>query len=264
MLFSTIEYELFRDFLAPASGFQTAQLRLIQRALGKVAAPRMPVFPGDAFGQALHGLPRGHVALGDPLVLRWRARPCFPARACPGPGRRRAWTTGARRPRPPRRPRRWALRAAAVRPSTLRRWSAPSRASAPRSATRPNADEIAAHVPGDLERGRSRRERAPRRLDDARRGATALHARLRTDAASPSSSTGSPRPMPRSTRPTPKASSRSTVKPSAATSRARAARAEAGCRTSSRASASSSPSSLRSSPTRTSGRPATDEDSDRW
>jgi tryptophan 2,3-dioxygenase len=69
VLFSTIEYQQFREFLTPASGFQTAQLRLVQRALGKSPLLDVRVFPGDTYGEHYTGSPCGHVALGDPLVL---------------------------------------------------------------------------------------------------------------------------------------------------------------------------------------------------
>ncbi len=78
VLFSTLEYQRFRDFLVPASGFQTAQLRLIQRALGKGPLFGVPVFPGDAYGANYTGSPCGHVSLGDPLVLRSGHARAFP------------------------------------------------------------------------------------------------------------------------------------------------------------------------------------------
>src|SRR5690606_25495529 len=78
VLFSTLEYRLFRDMLAPASGFQTAQLRLIQRALGKGPLFGVRVYPGYAYGHHSSGCPVGHVALGDPLVLRSGHARAFP------------------------------------------------------------------------------------------------------------------------------------------------------------------------------------------
>ena len=83
VLFSTLEYQRFRDFLAPASGFQTAQLRLIQRALGKTPLLGLPVFPGDTYGHHYAGCPVGHVALGDPLVLRAGHGRAFPPEDSP-------------------------------------------------------------------------------------------------------------------------------------------------------------------------------------
>ena len=70
VLFSTLEFGLFRSHLEPSSGFQTAQLRLIQRALGKGPLLDVRVFPGASYGTHYAGAPCGHVALGDPLVLR--------------------------------------------------------------------------------------------------------------------------------------------------------------------------------------------------
>lgn len=70
VLFSTFEYAQFRDFLIPASGFQSAQLRLIQRALGKSAYLTLRVFPGKTFGEEYKGCPAGHLSVSDPLVLQ--------------------------------------------------------------------------------------------------------------------------------------------------------------------------------------------------
>ena len=70
VLFSTVEFGHFRAALTPSSGFQTGQLRLIQRALGKAPLLDLKVFPGDAYGEHYAGAPCGHVALGDPLVLQ--------------------------------------------------------------------------------------------------------------------------------------------------------------------------------------------------
>ncbi|MEO1478377.1 MAG: tryptophan 2,3-dioxygenase family protein, partial [Bacteroidota bacterium] len=81
VLFSTLEYEQFRDALAPASGFQTAQLRLIQRALGKGPLFGVRVFPGDTFAHHYEKTPTSpcpHVSLGDPLILRGDRTRAFP------------------------------------------------------------------------------------------------------------------------------------------------------------------------------------------
>ncbi|MEO0855887.1 MAG: hypothetical protein AAFY55_03420 [Bacteroidota bacterium] len=81
VLFSTLEYEQFRDALAPASGFQTAQLRLIQRALGKSPLFGVRVFPGDTFAHHYEKTPTSpcpHVSLGDPLILRGDRTRAFP------------------------------------------------------------------------------------------------------------------------------------------------------------------------------------------
>ncbi len=78
VLFSSIEYALFRDLLAPASGFQSAQLRLIQRALGKTPYLGLRVFPGAVFGEHYKGCPVDHLAVGDPLVLQSGHTVVFP------------------------------------------------------------------------------------------------------------------------------------------------------------------------------------------
>ena len=83
VLFSTVEFAAFRAHLEPSSGFQTAQLRLIQRALGKGPLLDLRVFPGDAYGRHYAGAACGHVALGDPLVLREGAETAAPPPGTP-------------------------------------------------------------------------------------------------------------------------------------------------------------------------------------
>ena len=78
VLFSTIEFGLFRDHLAPSSGFQTAQLRLVQRALGKGPLLGVRVFPAAVFGRHYADGPAGPVALGDPLILQHGHARAFP------------------------------------------------------------------------------------------------------------------------------------------------------------------------------------------
>lgn len=78
VLFSRVEFGHFRAHLEPSSGFQAAQLRLIQRALGKGPLLDLRVFPGDAYGQHYAGAPCGHVALADPLVLQGGAERATP------------------------------------------------------------------------------------------------------------------------------------------------------------------------------------------
>ena len=75
VLFSRVEFGLFRAHLTPSSGFQTAQLRLIQRALAKGPLLDLRVFPGDAYRTES---PCGHVALSDPAVLRGGAEAATP------------------------------------------------------------------------------------------------------------------------------------------------------------------------------------------
>ncbi|MEK6222682.1 MAG: tryptophan 2,3-dioxygenase, partial [Chloroflexota bacterium] len=50
-LFSSTEFNYFRETIVPASGFQSAQLRLIQRALGKKNMLSLRVFPGSEFSK---------------------------------------------------------------------------------------------------------------------------------------------------------------------------------------------------------------------
>ena len=69
VLFSTLEFNLFRAFLTPSSGFQAASLRLVQRALGKTPALRLELYPGTVFGHHYAGCPVGHIAPADPLIL---------------------------------------------------------------------------------------------------------------------------------------------------------------------------------------------------
>ncbi len=78
VLFSRIEFGYFRAALEPSSGFQAAQLRLVQRALGKAPLLDLRVFPGDSYGRHYTGSPCGHVALADPLVLQGSAEAASP------------------------------------------------------------------------------------------------------------------------------------------------------------------------------------------
>jgi tryptophan 2,3-dioxygenase len=72
-LFDPSEFKTFRQNLIPASGFQTAQFRLIQRSLGKSNLLGVRLFPSHKFqkcylGQeSVNGVP---VSLVDQLVLR--------------------------------------------------------------------------------------------------------------------------------------------------------------------------------------------------
>lgn len=79
VLFSSLEFGLFRDALTPSSGFQAANLRLIQRAFGKTPALEIALFPGDTFGQHYAGCPLGHVTLGNETILGRGHGRAFPA-----------------------------------------------------------------------------------------------------------------------------------------------------------------------------------------
>ena len=69
VLFSRVEFNAFRPHLTPTSGFQTAQLRLVQRGLAKGPLLDLRVFPDETFSHHYDAPPCGHVALADPVVL---------------------------------------------------------------------------------------------------------------------------------------------------------------------------------------------------
>lgn len=76
--FSSIEFGGFRTHLAPASGFQTAQFRLIQRALGKTNLLRIRIFPGEEYWRNYANKEDGLIRVVDPLVLGKDASVVFP------------------------------------------------------------------------------------------------------------------------------------------------------------------------------------------
>ena len=78
VLFSRVEFGRFRGHLEPSSGFQAAQLRLVQRALAKGPLLDLRVFPGETYGRHYADAPCGHVALADPLVLQGGAETASP------------------------------------------------------------------------------------------------------------------------------------------------------------------------------------------
>lgn len=88
VLFSRLEFGAFRAHLEPSSGFQTAQLRLIQRALGKAPLLDLRVFPGGGYGKHYTGSPCGHVSIADPVILRGSAETASPPENTP------AWMAG--------------------------------------------------------------------------------------------------------------------------------------------------------------------------
>lgn len=72
-LFHSDEFKKFRENLIPASGFQTAQFRLIGRALGKSNLFAVNLFPSLKFQNCYVGKGTGDglpLSLADPLVLR--------------------------------------------------------------------------------------------------------------------------------------------------------------------------------------------------
>ncbi|MFN3596550.1 MAG: hypothetical protein ACK41D_04695 [Rubricoccaceae bacterium] len=177
VLFSRVEFGLFRAFLEPSSGFQTAQLRLIQRALGKGPLLDVRVFPGETYGRHYAGTPCGHVALADPLVLRSGAARATPPEDAPEALAARLDTLAhavlARLP---------TLDASAPAPPAVRRLHPDDLA---RAVSRfratlgdaPRAADAAADFEADL-RAQAHAENARRgRLGRARAGAYYLHAR---------------------------------------------------------------------------------------
>lgn len=69
--FNSKEFRKFRPALQPASGFQSAQFRLIQRALGKGELLSVRIFPGQEYWRNYESADdRGPVRVIDPVVLR--------------------------------------------------------------------------------------------------------------------------------------------------------------------------------------------------
>lgn len=79
--FSSLEFRKFRPNLQPASGFQSAQFRLIQRALGKGGLLAVRIFPAQEYWKNYEAADdRGPARVTDPVILRDDA-----AIADPGP-----------------------------------------------------------------------------------------------------------------------------------------------------------------------------------
>jgi len=77
--FNSVEFHRFRDNLEPGSGFQSAQFRLIQRALGKSNLLSVRLFPADTY-RRLYGDGAGDtVTVVDPVILREDAVVATPA-----------------------------------------------------------------------------------------------------------------------------------------------------------------------------------------
>jgi tryptophan 2,3-dioxygenase len=173
VLFSTLEFGLFRDLLTPSSGFQTAQLRLIQRALGKGPLLHVPVFPTTAFAQHYEGCPVGHVALGDPAILQSGHATAFPQDNAPAEPAARldvlahallARLADGDGPAPP------AVRR--LHDDDVRRAATRFRATL---GDAPDADGLTGRFEADLARTAEAENRRRETLQDARRGAARLH-----------------------------------------------------------------------------------------
>jgi tryptophan 2,3-dioxygenase len=69
--FSSLEFRKFRPNLQPASGFQSAQFRLIQRALGKGGLLAVRLFPAQEYWKNYEAADdRGPARVTDPVILR--------------------------------------------------------------------------------------------------------------------------------------------------------------------------------------------------
>lgn len=70
LTFDSVEFYRFRENLEPASGFQSAQFRLIQRALGKSNLLSVRSFPAQTY-RRLYGVDtKETVTVVDPVILR--------------------------------------------------------------------------------------------------------------------------------------------------------------------------------------------------
>jgi len=68
--FNSIEFHRFRQNLEPASGFQSAQFRLIQRALGKANLLSVRLFPAKTYRRLYGDVAGDTVRVDDPVILR--------------------------------------------------------------------------------------------------------------------------------------------------------------------------------------------------
>jgi tryptophan 2,3-dioxygenase len=77
--FNSLEFYKFREYLPPASGFQTAQFRLIQRGLGKSNLFSIRLFPAQKYRKHYEDKPdAGPARVVDPVILREGARTAVP------------------------------------------------------------------------------------------------------------------------------------------------------------------------------------------
>jgi tryptophan 2,3-dioxygenase len=68
--FNSIEFHRFRQNLEPASGFQSAQFRLIQRALGKANLLLVRLFPAQTYRRLYGDVADDTVRVDDKVILR--------------------------------------------------------------------------------------------------------------------------------------------------------------------------------------------------
>jgi len=77
--FSSIEFYRFRKNLEPASGFQSAQFRVLQRGLGKTNLLSIRLFPSDTYREQYGDAHDATATVVDPLILRNDAGVATPA-----------------------------------------------------------------------------------------------------------------------------------------------------------------------------------------
>jgi tryptophan 2,3-dioxygenase len=77
--FNSIEFYRFRKNLEPASGFQSAQFRLLQRGLGKANLLSIRLFPSDTYREQYGDAHDATATVVDPLILRNDAGVATPA-----------------------------------------------------------------------------------------------------------------------------------------------------------------------------------------
>ena len=82
--FSSREFRSFRPNLHPASGFQSAQFRLIQRALGKRNLLSVRLFPAEEYWKQYEAAEdRGPASVVDPIILRGDEQTAAPSAGSP-------------------------------------------------------------------------------------------------------------------------------------------------------------------------------------
>ena len=82
--FSSREFRSFRPNLHPASGFQSAQFRLIQRALGKGNLLSVRLFPAEEYRKQYEAAEdRGPASVVDPIILRGDEQTAAPSAGSP-------------------------------------------------------------------------------------------------------------------------------------------------------------------------------------
>jgi tryptophan 2,3-dioxygenase len=82
--FNSGEFKKFIDYLKPSSGFQTAQFRLIQKALGKTNLLGIRLFPSQEYREKYEGKKgKGPMRVIDPVILRGDSKVASPETGSP-------------------------------------------------------------------------------------------------------------------------------------------------------------------------------------